>query len=63
MKKILIMRGFRMSKIFLKQVYLLNWYGFVDKNMPLPVILISTKRHLLQELDLAEGLWLLTLDV
>lgn len=29
------MRGFRMSKIFLKQVYLLNWYGFVDKTIPI----------------------------
>ena len=24
-----------MSKIILKQVYLLNWYGFVDKTIPI----------------------------
>lgn len=23
-----------MSKIILKQVYLLNWYGFIDKTIP-----------------------------
>ena len=24
-----------MKKIILKQVYLLNWYGFVDKTIPI----------------------------